>query len=718
MNTWLSNEVFINKELVNEVKNHFINSKISESYIAQIFDYFSEEQLEKRKEPSNFRLVIKKLEEGKADVTLSSANKGKIFEVTGTNQRFKTTSLILIALILGFDFNEAIDMISSNQILTKVGQLVSKLFSANDTIISLEISNSESLFSFTKNPTEIIIIYNGKKQVITLNENEYNSAYKIYKEYVGSLNIADPQFISKGRNFVGNVHKEIREEFLATLSLIENKLSDVVTKALDSSNEKNKIRSGAEASSHLVYVNKAINFLDKIDIPIEIIYFLKQQVNSKLYNHFTVTSVKEVASQNRNEILKLKKKYEEVERSKELKLKSIQQILDLFNNASATLPMKFSLSNIKQQLSLFNSEWAELNIDTDISKYNRIPADLEEGKTIPFNVSSRFFSNISVNSINSYREFINNISSIHTQLQDLKYKIDSYEENLFSSINELEEIKQQQYLIDKEISEITSDLIDLEKIIRFLEYVDDFSDNDQLKGIFEKFQKNEQSIFFQHLEKCLNKIDLNYTNETKKSLFEKITSYKKELEGAIKIGENVLLFPKKFQDTKEMSKILQDLRAVYNYLAIEDVKEGKEKVSVIQASRQTLLHDAVIILFNQYMALRCKYYFEVNESSEIKKLPLINYNYETMEFDIGNRKVSTKEGISGGTDSAMTVVSFASKKSLKEFGVILLVDEWGDVGSVLADKTYETMEEVNSLGLGIFVKVNHLKDNIDMKAIR
>ncbi|WP_283657224.1 hypothetical protein [Paenibacillus sp. RC343] len=114
-----------------------------------------------------------------------------------------------------------------------------------------------------------------------------------------------------------------------------------------------------------------------------------------------------------------------------------------------------------------------------------------------------------------------------------------------------------------------------------------------------------------------------------------------------------------------MSKILQDLRAVYNYLAIEDVKEGKEKVSVIQASRQTLLHDAVIILFNQYMALRCKYYFEVNESSEIKKLPLINYNYETMEFDIGNRKVSTKEGISGGTDSAMTVVSFASKKKFK-----------------------------------------------------
>ncbi|WP_283657226.1 hypothetical protein [Paenibacillus sp. RC343] len=147
-----------------------------------------------------------------------------------------------------------------------------------------------------------------KKQVIALNENEYNSAYKIYKEYVGSLNIADPQFISKGRNFVGNVHKEIREEFLVTLSLIENKLSDVVTKALDSSNEKNKIRSEAEASSHLVYVNKAINFLDKIDIPIEIIYFLKQQVNSKLYNHFTVTSVKEVASQNRNEILKLKKK--------------------------------------------------------------------------------------------------------------------------------------------------------------------------------------------------------------------------------------------------------------------------------------------------------------------------------------------------------------------------------------------------------------------------
>ncbi|WP_283657225.1 hypothetical protein [Paenibacillus sp. RC343] len=197
-------------------------------------------------------------------------------------------------------------------------------------------------------------------------------------------------------------------------------------------------------------------------------------------------------------------------------MKSIQQILDLFNNASATLPMKFSLSNIKQQLSLFNSEWAELNINTNISKYNRIPADLEEGKTIPFNVSSRFFSNMSVNSINSYREFINNISSIHTQLQDLKYKIDSYGEKLFSSINELEEIKQQQYLIDKEISEITSDLIDLEKIIRFLEYVDDFSDNDQLKGIFEKFQKNEQSIFFQHLEKCLNKIDLNFTNETKK----------------------------------------------------------------------------------------------------------------------------------------------------------------------------------------------------------
>ncbi|MNI99691.1 hypothetical protein D3C73_1588350 [compost metagenome] len=66
----------------------------------------------------------------------------------------------------------------------------------------------------------------------------------------------------------------------------------------------------------------------------------------------------------------------------------------------------------------------------------------------------------------------------------------------------------------------------------------------------------------------------------------------------------------------------------------------------------------------------------------------------------------------------MTVRSFASKKNNTEFGLVLLVDEWGDVGAELASKVYDTLVEIDTFGCGVFVKVDHQQNNVKIEPMR
>ncbi|MGE6666469.1 hypothetical protein [Paenibacillus xylanexedens] len=715
MSTWHDENVILNKELIEEIKNHFTVSSISNEYTMKIFQENDQQRFKYINKLSLVNLSINNIE-NREGITLTTDSKGKVFEVTGTNQRFKTTSLILVALMLGYNFIDATDVISSNQIQTQVGKLTSTLFSKNETKVLFEINNEEHHYVFEKTESEINIRFNEWVTTISLHETEFDSAYKTFISFISPMNIAEPQFISKGRNFVGNVHKEIREEFLNTLKSIESRLSEVVIKALNTTSEKNRIKTEAEVTSHLVYVKKAVQILNKIYIPLNVIYFMQHQIIPEMYNNFTVGFLRKSIIKNEISLVDLREKYKKYEISKLDASEKIVSIIEIINKSAEDLPMKFSINGIKQQIQLFEVEWDELTPESNLGLSNVYPGDFQ-GRIVPFNVSSTFFSNISVTTVQNYINTMEILSSIHSKIIDLKRVIMFYKEELFANVEYLNINGKYISTTLNEIKEIEKDKKDQEKILALLDYVDISSEEELLKDIFEKFYKHEQFILSQHLFKCLSKIDLDYENSDKENLMKDIIMYEQELIKSKQMGKNVLLFPKKFQDTKEMSKILQDLRAVYNYLSLDSLIEKKEKVSVVKASKETGLHASVIKLFNNYMAKRCKYYFEVITQNNIRKIPLIDYDYEEKEFDIGTTKVSTREGISGGTDSAMTVVSFASKSSLSKFGIILLVDEWGDVGEGLAKKTYETLEEVDCFGMGIFVKVDHEKDKISINSI-
>ncbi|MBP2113388.1 hypothetical protein [Paenibacillus silagei] len=698
--------VVLNDKLIKLSKDFFSKEKIQPEFVESVFEELVTET-DIIYGDINIDFSFTGLE-GREGISFSSEGFGKVFELTGTNQRFKTTSLIIIALILNYNFIDAEHMLASNQLVSKVNELTKQLFSRNKFQVDFSLSSQTASFHFTKKENEISIQMYEKQQVINLNLNDYNEVFQKYVSIVHDLELADVQFVSKGRNFVGQVHREITNEFIITLDSIKDKVEITVNKFMENINYSDNYKEEAQIKNEISYIIKAINLLNDItvDFPsIDSVIQLKRNIPEDIKN-------KKI-----DELIILKNEY--MVKLQEISLNingnqnnmiAIKSTLDnhLFNlNAYSDLPYRFSIENLPFRIQSFLIETEGFLSTEEGIEIISIRSNKEIKKMAIHNISGKFFNSpITINTTGDYEIYIKTLKKIHLDIQNLReYTLKSKDGIEYSLKVYVDLEESQRGLIASKVF-YENLLNNIDQLIALCHEIVNVQKNDQIEELLNKITKGTDFINYRNLFKCIEKTDFDYSGENKDQLLINLNTYKIELEVSLEMNSGKFLLPKKLRDINTMTKFLQDIRAVTEYLQVEDLAESKSSLMIAEASLKTNLHSEVLQLFNNYMYERCKYYFEVLDANNVLIHPLLSYDFENRQFFIKDRKVSTSEGISGGTDSAMTVRSFASKKNNTEFGLVLLIDEWGDVGAELASKVYQSILEINTFGFGVFVKVD------------
>ncbi|MDA2530477.1 hypothetical protein PDQ04_18975 [Bacillus cereus] len=700
----------VNKELLYSIEKLFRKEKIADHYMESIFAGINENEV-KKVEAAKVELIIRNLE-GKEDLVLRNANHSKVFEIIGTNQRFKTTSLIIMALILGFQFQEVDDYIASNQLLTRVTQMEKILFTKNDTEVIFSLDNKAHQLLFEKTREKIILILDDVTKEFQLDSKEFQNVVTGYKNFIMEKQIVDVQFVSKGRNFVGYVHTEIRNEFIYTLDIIKKQLKEVIEKGLKEKQEGERIKTFIQTESAITYVNKAKKIIEKMSIPPEIIDTLIKLENSGVQLDVNLGMLKDREIKIINSIDQQKKDLEKSISEKNLIEKEILKIIGEINNFAEGLPITFKINGIKEQIKKFQDKWEKIYT---FENSNDLYAG-KNGTIVPFKVTSEYFPSLTVDSISAYTDLSNTIVYVQNKLKVLSQKIREVEAVLLFNLDKLEDIDKKLKKQNLGILNLNQEMNDIKSYLQLVKQLSDHIKVEEISTVIEWVKKEGIIKKYDALVKCLERIDFKYENQSSEQLMEFLNSYERELNEIKQTHKKLFVFPKQVENLIKLPKILQDINATTNYLQIDF--KGRELVNEItSASMENSVHEMVMDIFTKYMADRCGYYFEVKKNS-VDVYKLKGYNFELQEFDIGLKKVSNSEGISGGTDSAMTVRSFASKVSSCKFGTMLLVDEWGDVGEALAMEVYKTFDDLETFGLGVFVKVDHNINNPKMVAVK
>ncbi len=140
----------------------------------------------------------------------------------------------------------------------------------------------------------------------------------------------------------------------------------------------------------------------------------------------------------------------------------------------------------------------------------------------------------------------------------------------------------------------------------------------------------------------------------------------------------------------------------------EDVQKALrylDEVGLAQLLKETI--DSLI-------TKRCQYYYD-NSGETCNPLPLEAVIYEQIGRDTPRFRVGgldrdlNRANLSGGTESVMTVRSLVSRPSSKAFGVVLLVDEWGDVEQI-GEPLYDELKQMDNILAAVFVKVEEIPE--------
>ncbi|ARU62674.1 hypothetical protein CBW65_18100 [Tumebacillus avium] len=702
-----------NRELLDLLKLYFEDAEVPVEWIESIFASLNSPVIS-TVTGIDFYLKVEGLE-GKVGYELSgSAKNSKVFEIVGTNQRFKTSTLIIIALILGFDFDGLDDELSSNQIVTRVNKMRKFIFENSDLVMVLKLSNADYSFNFEKYRDKLTFSDSDGARGEYYLENDF-SIYEQYQEELSKLSIADVQFVSKGRNFVGHVHREIRDEFLATLNAIKKPVEIIVNNKLQESqtNSKIKQKTQVEIKNENVYLRNAAKALEGLGLSLNEAVLHSKFLNRKMDNFETISSVvKKTEKLNGEEkalnslILVKQEEYNE-------KMGEIRKYINGLNAEAAPFGTNFTQNDILEKMQRIKNEWNGLLIGGESIK--SILRDLEGEKVVPFTVSSNYLPSLFVKNKQDLMKLFENVSNHHMGVNKFLQVADGKIEMVDGLLKEKDLIQLKLRQLNDQRNTIMMELNELQSILDAFRYFGDYDDESYLDKVMEEVVQRKDYKLSLKIVKLLDEAEFVLNASSNSELLDQIHSRIKENEELLEKGKTVVSLPSQAKYTIALGKALQDLLAVIAYLDADPSSQSFD--AKYRASVSTNLHHTVVGLFNDYMKERCKYYFEVISKEVVVTEVLSQYNFINQEFDINGRKVSTREGISGGTDSAMTVRSFASKPTLKKLGLILLVDEWGDVGVELAKSVYKTFEELDTFGFGIFVKVDDDYDVLELFAV-
>lgn len=297
----------------------------------------------------------------------------KVIEVIGKNQIGKTTSIIYIANLLGYDFfnHNNIDFLKDEQVIDRGKEIYRNIVNGMDCYLVLNINNKE--LSIRTKKGLLNLVYNNNSDIYedTYNLETQSNAYRnIIKNYI------DVIFISKGRDFITQVLIDVIKDMQYIYYYIkkngDNLISNIRVKYSDLL-EKSSIENGVDIFDRRQKLKKDLN--DAI-ITYEIAYenyenILLKQDNLKRILEDLIGTEKYDCFKFKKDLYNLKKNINKLNQRKEILEKyesDYKQIVDRIEDINNEI--KILISN-KSDTSNFYQKFNEL-VKTCINDFNKI----------------------------------------------------------------------------------------------------------------------------------------------------------------------------------------------------------------------------------------------------------------------------------------------------------------------------------------------------------
>lgn len=159
---------------------------------------------------------------------------------------------------------------------------------------------------------------------------------------------------------------------------------------------------------------------------------------------------------------------------------------------------------------------------------------------------------------------------------------------------------------------------------------------------------------------------------------------------------------KKFRDfLLSIDEYVFNKRQAFEKRYIGRESEKYENEAAMNQARMGSRFEDVISLINNRIQSRCPFAF-VNLKG-VEKKPVIAFDFLNEDFEVEGLPSGGKTH--GGITSSMTVYGLATRKTGTEFGSVLLVDEWGDVG-VYKPYVFNELAKIPQLSFSVFVDVD------------
>lgn len=582
---------------------------------------------------------------------------GKIFELKGMNTRYKTTTLILIGVLFGCDWESQVKFMNNFKLESQIEEIENILINPDIKVI-LNIKSDLFDLKYEKQNSLIRVF---DKNVLLIERKLKNVESDLREYQLEASSLFKVQFISKGRDFVTQVHNEILMEIKNSIDYISNKGQNMINVGL------------SQRPSPKVYTKTLREYENEL-----VLLTSLKKVILEFYTSYPFMSNLTLLD-DYNELSNYEKMLQGLLEKKECTEKEIQEQRAVYDKLIKEIGFDI-VANDTKYLEAWTEPIENLNVLLSIT-------DKMFGKDlVPFSVELLDSSPKKVSNKEELLSFLDEL--VNEQTNSVVY---FKHQMAFKNAIRLDgNIK----LFIKNLEKVNQDIVRCISSIEKLKNIK-IDEDVQIPNILSKISgikllmKNLGIGHITEISEIINEIELRYEKVVK-----------------------IIIELKKPKDNKDylpyeiLFSIIEDFKSVKSFLD----EKGKAQIldsssSIRTTAEESQIYFDVVNLFNELMRNRCKYYYKATEET-VESIELKEYNFENRLLTTQEgEKISARYGLSGGVDSAMTVRSLASCSSDARYGTVILVDEWGDVSDKLAHEVYDTLLELNEMSFCLFVKV-------------
>jgi len=629
------------------------------------------------------------------DINSDYKKQSKIFRISAQNQRYKTTALLIIAILLGYDikkkndfmidimsFDDKKNILNNDRLLQRLANLKDVMFnfesesdiSFGGRKIKLNIScNHKDIITINIDSSIKVITEDGTERIINY---KGNKTYDEYLRYISELGLFTPYLISKGRDFVKYILVEETKKYWMSL--------DLLIKVIQNKQVKWAEFSRRLTDSQINEKIKAIEFLIRVS---------KQYPNYLKYrNDYT-------------EYIKLKSVFDKDKTyNSELLIEYQKQITSLSNERTEVINRISNILNFindKTKYKYVGSFKEQINkVDLLFSGFKPAPSlgikvineNTQVVKVRPIKILYEVNNSIINKEITDFDKLLITFSGIEDLQKDYYTAWSYYKENrdtliiLVKRLDELDILIRELELKKKNIEDVINNKIKF----------------DLLKNRLTNCLEELESLQTYHIETIEKNIEIAKPIDFDE-LEASIITYKRMLK-----SDNF--------DISRLEQLLTNITNSYQFFGKEMSKLSKkdENYTISRPVITNSFIDKIIETFEKDIVERCSFFLKTTANG-VRVYQIKKYSFwEQVFYSEDDEILDLQSGLSGGTDSVMTVCSIASSLTDSKYGNVLLIDEWGDVSESFHKETIKELYKLKDFAFAIFVDINDLHDIINI----